>query len=123
MSTTPDEFDRRAVPPWAVRLIGDASATKATVEQIAPVVTETRQKIEGLVTRDEYNSRHNEVVEKVSKLEAERVNPLWDAHQQTAGEVRAQARSSRAWRYGFTAAIALLTLWVAFHTGHVNISF
>lgn len=112
MGGSPDEVDRRSVPSWAVRLISDAAETKATVAQIAPQVNETRQKIEGLVTRDEYNARHGELVKKVDDLQEKRVNPLWDA----MTSLQSQIRTSR---IIFGVALALLTLWAGLRTAHL----
>lgn len=114
-----EEVDRRSVPGWAVRLISDASATKATVDQIAPVVTETRQKVEGLVTRDEYNPRHAELVNKISSLEEKRIDPLWDELQQQKGRTAFQGRIITV----LGLVLLIVSIWVALHTGHVNINF
>lgn len=104
--------ERRTVPDWAVQIISDTSKTKATVDMIAPQVAETRQKIEGLVTRDEYNARHNELVNEVKTLREKRVDPLWDA----LTTLRAQARTSRVI---FGIAFALIGLWAALRQAHI----
>lgn len=88
------ESDRRLVPGWAVKLIADVAETRESVRNMAPEVTEVRRKIEGFVTRAEYESRHSELAKQIEKLSRE--------SQQRQGAVRV-------WRYIYGAALAVLS--------------
>jgi len=109
------------VPPWVLRVVRDLAETKNGVRYLESGVNELKAKVDLFITRAEYQERHKELQVEVEDLKTKRVDPLWEAHNRTAGEVDAQRKSTNLYRWIFGAAISLLGLWTVLHAGGITI--
>lgn len=103
------------VPGWAVRMVRDIAETRGVVNAVKEDVGEIRIKVDHFITRDEYAPAHRELSEKVDKL--------WDRANTHDGALDQQRRNAFIFRWVFGAAVGLLGVWVALHTGGVSIHF
>jgi hypothetical protein len=113
---------RANIPGWAVGIYETLGEIRAEMATVRALVTVTGENVNGMyaeskryLTRDEYDQRHIELQQEIRRLQQElnstserRINPLWDSHNETKGEVKANARSNNTWRYFLSLAVAIV---------------